>query len=202
MITVDLRLGELIAQLRTDGEYDRTMIALTSDNGYHWGEQGWFSKFYPYEASVSVPLYVKWPEALGIAPASDDRLVSSLDLAASIFDVMPIRPVKPLDGNRLLGSQDREEVFVEYFVDSDNGDAIPTWASLRAPTWKYVDTRYKEDDGTVERFKEYYDLAADPGELVNVLNDGVVGNEPPGSVLRDLADRLQAARTCVGSACP
>ena len=91
---------------------------------------------------------------------------------------------------------------MEYFVDTDNGDGIPSWSLLRSETWKYVETRTKEDDGTITLFKEYYDLVADPGELTNVLHDDVIGNEPPRSVLRDLAKRLRAARTCSGADCP
>ena len=203
LVTVDRRFGELIGQLRTRGEYDNTMIVLTSDNGYHWGEQGWFSKFYPYEASIGIPLYVKWPAPLGIAPGTDNRLATSLDLTATIFDLTDALPAKPLDGKSLLQPPTRQEAFVEYFQDVANGAGIPTWALLRGPTWKYIETRVlNQTTGAVTLYKEYYNLAVDPGELRNVLNDRVSGNEPPQSVLTALAARLAAARTCSGANCP
>ena len=109
LVTVDRRFGELVTQLRNRGEYDNTVIVLTSDNGYHWGEQGWFSKFYPYEASIGVPLYVKWPAALAIAPGTDGRLTTSLDITATLFAVTGAVPVKPLDGHSLLSTTTRQE---------------------------------------------------------------------------------------------
>jgi arylsulfatase A-like enzyme len=203
MVTVDRRFGEMLTQLRNRGEYDTTTIVLTSDNGYHWGEQGWFSKFYPYEASIGVPLYVKWPAAQAIAPRTDPRLTTSLDITATLFALTGAVPVKPLDGRSLLATTTRQEAFVEYFNDVSNGKAIPTWALLRGPTWKYVETTVRNaTTGVVTLYKEYYNLTADPGELTNVLKDGVAGNEPSKAVLNGLAARLAAARTCAGITCP
>ena len=107
-----------------------------------------------------------------------------------------------LDGDSLLAPPTRQEVLAEYFKDRNNGGGIPSWSLLRGPTWKYVETRTKEDDGTTTLFTEYYHLITDPGEFTNVLNDGVIGNEPPDSVLRALASRLRAARKCAGDDCP
>jgi len=46
--TFDQQFGEMLSTLEDLGEYEHSLIVLTSDNGYHWGERGWFSKFYPY----------------------------------------------------------------------------------------------------------------------------------------------------------
>ena len=42
----------------------------------------------------------------------------------------------------------------------------PTWASLRSPTWQYIE--YYDASGAVT-FREYYDLTRDPWELHSTI---------------------------------
>ena len=46
--------------------------------------------------------------------------------------------------------------------------------------------------------REYYDLAADPWQLTNLLGDATPSNDPPVSAL---ADSLAAQRRCAGAGC-
>ena len=63
--TVDRGVGQLVAELRRDGELDNTAIFFTSDNGYMFGEHRIFlNKVYPYEESLRVPLLAR-PRLLG-----------------------------------------------------------------------------------------------------------------------------------------
>jgi hypothetical protein len=48
-------------------------------------------------------------------------------------------------------------------------------------------------------FREYYNLQADPYQLVNLLADGVPSNDPDTA---PLSQTLRAARQCVGASCP
>jgi arylsulfatase A-like enzyme len=201
LISVDDRFQHLVTRLHASGEWDETMVIVTSDNGYHWGEQGWFSKFYPYEGSIGVPLAVKWPASYGRPPGVDQRLASSLDVTATIYEVCGLKPPKPLDGKSLGTPGARDEIFVEYFQDSNNGD-MGSFAELRGPTWKYVEETQTSRSGVITTFEEYYDLVADPDESENVLHDKIIGNEPPPDVLTALAARLEAARHCAAEGCP
>ena len=47
---------------------------------------------------------------------------------------------------------------------------IPAWASLRTKAWQYIEF-YEKDNNTDVHWREYYDLAADPWELNNLLAD-------------------------------
>jgi len=79
---------------------------------------------------------------------------------------------------------------------------MSTWAALRGHSWKYVETDHLTPSGEIIVYREYYDLRVDAREQVNVMMDGVVGNEPSAGRLAALADRLAAARTCDGANCP
>ena len=88
-------------------------------------------------------------------------------------------------------------VYAEYFNDSANSASIPSWATVRGRTWQYVET-YDITTGA-RTFREWYDLAADPHMLRNLLADGDPTNDPSTAAA---ATRLAAYRTCVGSVCP
>ena len=84
----------------------------------------------------------------------------------------------------------------EYWEDDANGHFVPDWTSIRTDTYMYAE--YFRPDGSIQ-FAEYYDLVADPYELVNLLEDGNPANDPDTSALSAL---IQSARTCSGSGCP
>ena len=154
MVTVDRRFGELVEQLRTSGEYDNTMVVLTSDNGYHWGNRAGSASSIPTRRPSVFRCTSNGPR-ISTTPGTDNRLATSLDLTATIFDVTHTLPAKPLDGDSLLLPPTRKEVFVEYFQDAANGTGIPTWALLRGPTWKYVETHMRnKTTGVVTLHKE------------------------------------------------
>jgi len=51
-----------LMQLLSDrGVLDNTLVILSSDNGYMWGEHSRTEKFVVYDPSVRVPLFVRWP---------------------------------------------------------------------------------------------------------------------------------------------
>jgi hypothetical protein len=57
---------------------------------------------------------------------------------------------------------------------------------------------YGSDDQTIT-FREYYDLAADPYQLTNLLKDGNAANDPD---VPTLSARLAGYRTCAGTSGP
>jgi arylsulfatase A-like enzyme len=202
LISVDNQIAKMVTALRNLGEYDSTVIIVQSDNGYHWNENGWFSKFYPYEPSVNIPLYIRWPGHFNAG--TDVRVASSLDVTATILDAANVTsdPGKPLDGDTLLLPGTRQTVFSEYFFDTANG-YMSTWAMLRGNGWKYIETDHvNPSTGVHSLYKEYYNLVADPNEWSNILRDGNPANDPSAARLAELAAQLQAARTCSGTNCP
>jgi arylsulfatase A-like enzyme len=179
--------------LSARGELDDTLVVLLSDNGKAWGEHGLPGKFTPYVESVNVPVYLWWP---GHVPAGEDTRLSALvDVAPTLLAAAGVRPSYQVDGRSLLGPSRRERVLLEYRRDEANG-SFPTWASLLA--WgRYQYTEYYDADGR-RTDREYYDLAADPWQLTNLLGAASSRNDPP---LDGLVDALAAQRRCAGSGC-
>ena len=91
-------------QLLSDrGVLNNTLVILSSDNGYMWGEHGRWEKFVPYEPSIRVPLLVRWPGRI-IAGTDSARIVSYLDLLPTMLEAagVPMPSTPPLDGESLL----------------------------------------------------------------------------------------------------
>ena len=199
LMSVDDLVGRVMKTLGKMGERDDTLAFFLSDNGHLWGDHGLFAKRFPYTASVRVPFFARWP---GVLPAgtADPRLVANVDLVPTILDAAGM-DATGLDGHSLGANWDRDRVFLEYTRDPDSD--VPTWASIRTMELQY--TEYYGEGGAVV-FREYYDLTADPWQLVNLLGDADTTNDPPPAVVDGLAAQVEADAACAGTegpgACP
>ena len=200
LLSVDDMVDSIMKKLQANGELDDTLIIYSSDNGYHWGEFGVRGKGLPFTESVKVPFVVRWPGHIA-AGATDDRMVGNIDMLPSILDATGTNPPVlgyPPDGHSIFTDYARQESLTEFHTGYHD---YPSWASIRTPGWFYAEY-YAADDVTVT-FREYYDLAADPYQLTNLLKDGNPGNDPD---VAALSARLTAYRTCSGTtgphACP
>ena len=81
---IDDQVGEILAALRSRGEYERTMIVVTSDHGELNGDHGFIYKSNFLDASVRVPLIIRPPGGTG--PRRISALVELMDVAATIAD--------------------------------------------------------------------------------------------------------------------
>ena len=187
-------------QLLSDrGVLANTLVILSSDNGYMWGEHGRTEKFVPYEPSIRVPLWVRWPGRFA-SGVNSSRTVSYLDILPTLLQAagftLPASAPR-LDGESLLGPSSRTSAFAEYYRDSANGN-IPTWKMVRTATTKYIQT-YDANGAVI--FREFYNLANDPAENTNLLGDGNPGNDPSPAQITTLTNLLNAYATCAGSGC-
>jgi arylsulfatase A-like enzyme len=195
--SVDDMVDTVLTRLQQLGELSNTLVIYTSDNGYLWsdhhlgGDYGTAAqKRYPYEASVKLPFLMRWDGHVA-AGATDQRLAGMVDIAATVLDAAGVVPSYHLDGYSLLTDHARTRIVLEYWLDP--GDAsIPTWVSVRTQDVMYVE--YYDATGGVT-FREYYALANDPWELVNLLNDGV----PSDPDTTQLHSQVVAGATCQGT---
>lgn len=194
--SADDLVGRLTTLVHRLGEQDRTLAFFLSDNGLFWGEHGLVDKRLPYAEAVRIPLMMRWDGHVA-SNVDDPRPVGTVDLAPTVLSAAGISPPQPrLDGRDLLTSS-REVMFLEYFFDATR--PIPAWTSIWTTDNQYVEY-HNPDGGTL--FREYYDLAADPWQLTNLLHDGVPGNDPPADRLRRLSDLLDRYRRCRGTSGP
>jgi arylsulfatase A-like enzyme len=200
LLSVDEMVDSIMKRLEANGELADTLIIYSSDNGYHWGEFGVRGKGLPFSESVRVPYVVRWPGHVD-AGATDGRLVANVDFLPSILDAAGISPPTvgyPFDGRSIFSSYSRQESLTEFHTGYHD---YPSWASIRTHDWFYAEY-YGSDDRAIT-FREYYDLAADPYQLTNLLKDSSAANDPD---VPTLSARLARYRNCVGTtgtnACP
>lgn len=171
---VDRMIGQILQALETNGLADDTLIVYTSDHGDMQGEHGLWWKHVFYEESVKVPLIVAWP---GVIPGGQrcERVVSALDVNATILDALGAPPLPNSPGRSFLGLISKARVatawediaFSEYCADEyvpfkiDNGKTYQRM--IRQDEWKLIYYHGLEP--------QLFHLAADPGELVDRAQD-------------------------------
>jgi arylsulfatase A-like enzyme len=205
LLSVDDMVDRIFQRLQESGQLDNTLAVYTSDDAWMYGDFGLHSKGTPYNNAMHVPFFVR---GAGHLPAgtSDPRLVSPLDLTASVVDVSGLTPALkyPIDGRSVFQPSSRPEALLEYHYSPDF-TSVPSWASIRSPSFQYIEW-YNDEAGSSLRVREYYDVAKDPWQLDNLLGDGNPAHAPPEATLAELAARLARYRTCQGTtgpaACP
>jgi arylsulfatase A-like enzyme len=200
LMSVDDMIDRLLTTLQMQGELDNTLVIFLSDNGYMWGEHRLSDiKFVPYAESVQVPFFARWPGRLA-AGMHDDRFVANIDIKPTVLAAAGITPdpAYPIDGRSFLSEGGRTRALTEYFYDDANSPNIYTWASIRTPTYQYIEN-YDQPALNGGTFREYYDLINDPWMLTNLYRDGNPANDPP---IAPLSSALAADRACSGATCP
>ncbi|HVG95958.1 MAG TPA: sulfatase-like hydrolase/transferase, partial [Chloroflexota bacterium] len=99
---LDAMIGQVLRALEENGLGANTLVVYTSDHGEQAGEHGLWWKQTMYEASARVPAIVSWP---GVLPAGRRcrRVVSALDLTATILDAAGAPPLPEMRGRSVLG---------------------------------------------------------------------------------------------------
>jgi len=188
LLAVDDSVGRLIATLEANGELDDTVIVLTSDNGFFFGEHALtVERRLPYEESIRTPLLVRYPPA--VAPGTSiAALVGSVDLAPTLLELAgaPIgdhvqgRSLVPLlsaaapaedRAPRAPGGASpppwRDAILIEFYTYENPFPWLldMDYRALRTARYKYVHWMQHPDEN------ELYDLEADPYETQNLIDD-------------------------------
>ena len=174
LTAADEAFGGILDALEETGQIDNTVIVLTSDHGYFYGEHGLNEeRRLAYEESIRVPLVVRWPGRVA-AWAEMDAFALSVDLAPTLLELAGVEPppakfhgrslVPLLEG--AVPSDWRASVLIEYFSDAVWPRMVNMgYQAVRTERWKYI--RYID----IEGMDELYDLATDPYEIRNVIKN-------------------------------
>ena len=172
--STDDALQRLDSALETAGVKDSTVVIYMTDNGYALGEHRWVTKRCEYDECLRTPLLVRYP---GQAARKVPQVASNIDIAPTVLSIAGATTTRPVDGASLLPFLDpaaapaptawREGALIHWPGGNTTGlsgkpDSIPQFWGIRTAKDKYVEL----DTGE----KEYYDLVADPHELVNLLS--------------------------------
>jgi arylsulfatase A-like enzyme len=61
---LDESIGQLLVALEESGQLANTLVVLTADQGYAWGQHGFRAKLAPYDANIRSPLIISMPGTL------------------------------------------------------------------------------------------------------------------------------------------
>lgn len=173
LLAVDEGVGRILATLEAQGMIDHTVILLTSDNGYWFGEHNLsLERRLPYEEAIRMPMLIRYP-ALVEAGSEFPGLVSSVDIAPTVLDLAGADIGDHIQGRSfvplLAGRTDgwRDTVLIEFYtyenpmpwlVDMD-------YRAVRTDRFKYIHWTHHPEEN------ELYDLAEDPFEMSNRFTD-------------------------------
>jgi choline-sulfatase len=170
---LDRNVGRILDALERSGHADDTLVVFNSDHGYLLGHHGRFEKHCGYEEAIRSALILRLPGL--IAPGSaTGALLELIDVVPTILRLCGIEvPANVQDRSlvRLLrGETDRhrDHVAAEY---ADNAEA-----TVRTDPWKLIysaGNRRRRDGYDLGpsppgRSICLYDLAEDPGEMIDV----------------------------------
>ncbi len=171
LAAVDEGLGRIVDALAKKGELDDTVILLTGDNGYFYGEHGLSEeRRLAYEESIRLPLLVRYPRLVkaGSKPA---QMALTIDLAPTLLELGGVGPENTLDGRSLVpvlrgvAPEWRTSFLVEYWSDAVFPRILRMgYDAVRTERYKYI--RYRELQG----MDELYDLEKDAYELENLIH--------------------------------
>lgn len=162
---LDTQVGRLLDRLDHLGLAQNTLVVYTTDHGDMCGGHGMMDKHYVmYDDVMRVPLIVRWPDVIATGQASDAMVIHELDLARTLLGAAGAGVPATFIGLDLLdllsGRASRPDVFAQY---QGTHQGLYSQRMLRDRQFKYVYNPVAID--------ELYDLAVDPGELTNLINE-------------------------------
>ena len=198
----DHYIGEVVNELKVQGEYENTYIIVMADNGRPFPH----SKTRLNDQGVKTPFIVHHPRSIKSNKKSNS-LISAVDIASTILDIAGITPSESFQGNSFLNIINNPElkfrnyVFAEhnwhdyesyqrmvrnekYLYIKNSKPQFPQEGPLDAinsPT--YIDLKDAEKNKTISKVQaeifikprpneELYDLSNDPFQYINLLEEG------------------------------
>lgn len=173
---IDDQIGQIIAALKEKGMYDDAVICFTADHGDMLGDHYHWRKTYPYEGSAHIPYIVKWPsyvEKTVPAGTKIEQPVELRDFLPTFIDLAGGAVPPDMDGSSLLklvqgrGNEWRKYIDMEHATcySADN-----YWCALTDGKLKYVWNLHNGKE-------QLFDLAKDPGELVDCSSNPKYGKQ-------------------------
>lgn len=173
LASVDEGVGDIVKALTDAGQLDNTLIVVTGDHGYFYGEHCLsVERRLAYEESIRIPIVMRYPPLIqaGSAPES---MALTIDFAPTLVELAGGAIPSQYQGRSLapllkgLPPADwRKSFLVEYYTDTVFPRAHKMgYKAVRDDRWKYIHYTDQVD------LDELYDLRDDPYELKNLIHD-------------------------------
>jgi len=183
---VDHEIGRVLAAV--DAHAPEALVIFTSDHGTPLYSHGLTSKGPAmYEETTNIPFIVRWPGRVAAGTVCRSP-VSHVDVLPTLLELAGVEPPPLLEGTSLLsvfrdpGARPNECIFMEFTRYEVNHDGWGGFQPIRCA----CDGRFKLVVNLLYT-DELYDLEADPGEMVNLID-----SEEHAAVRDALHDRMLA----------
>jgi choline-sulfatase len=160
--TIDTYYGDTLDALRQVGEnLDEWIIVYTSDHGEMLGEHGIWEKQKFFEASVRVPLIIRWPQGFS-GGRTVEQNVNLCDLFATLCDLAGLPVPGGLDSRSLK----------PLLAGTSTG-----WNNETISQFGKTNLMIKRDSLKYQYYgpgmpEVLFDLEANPEETINFAEDG------------------------------
>jgi arylsulfatase A-like enzyme len=173
---VDAQVGALVGALDASPYASNTIVILTSDHGYEWGEKEALSKNTLWENSTRVPLVIRVPGLESNANKQVAAPVALIDLYPTVKDLCGLTAdtkknasgadldgysLKPLLLDPDNGQWAGPDVALSQVSGNSSDDEGSKNFAVRSKDWRYI--RY--ENGA----EELYHLVSDPYEFTNLI---------------------------------
>jgi len=181
---IDYNMGRLMTNLKKWDLEENTILIFMTDNGkavsydrgrpdgqnlkqYNAGMHGY--KGSSYEGGTHVPFFIRWTGTWE-AGMEIDRMANHFDIYPTLADVLSIDipDNKPLDGRSLIPLINNPDV---EWTDRYRVFHQGRWPIGAEPdSFKYGKFAIRNEQYRMVGMNELYDVQADPGEKVNIIN--------------------------------
>ena len=158
---MDRKVGELLDALDDNGLAENTVVIFTSDHGDMLCEKEMVQKRCLYEWSCRIPLIARFPDGWK-AGATHATPVSLLDLLPTFAEQAGVTELLPHDGMSLISQLERPPTDRIIYVQAHEAVGMPC-IMARQGQYKYNYIHGYEP--------QLFDLAEDPGEWHNLVDD-------------------------------
>ncbi len=177
----DNRIGQLLEALEAAGILNQALVVLTADHGEILvGRKEYFSHGKTvYQEEVHVPLIMRLPNATGVTPGGGRRVpavVSGVDIAPTILDVLGLEQVPGVQGRSLLAALNGAELEARAAFSEATKPRFPI--DPKVVDWpnnaNYQSVRFGDLKLLVKSMnstRALYDLGRDPGELEDLFEE-------------------------------
>lgn len=176
---IDDNIEKILAALEENGQLENTLIIYTSDQGYFLGEHGFFDKRMMLEESSRMPFVIRYPKDLPQGKRNKN-LMMNIDIPSLLLEYAQISIPQEMQGKSFrqqLKDPTMEGRKYTYYRYWEHSVKRPAHFGVRSQRYKLIHY-YGQPLGMKSAQKEttpptweFYDLAKDPKERSNEINN-------------------------------
>lgn len=170
---LDHNIGLLLNALAESGKADNTIVVFWADHGWKLGDHSSWCKHTNFECDTRVPLIIRVP-GKHKDQHQTDALVELVDLFPTLCELSGLSMPAHLQGKSFVPTINNPKLSHRAFAYSSyphgrRGAKPVVGHSIRTDRFRYTEWWERGSDLIVDSVLT--DLAVDPGEITNVLND-------------------------------